>query len=363
MSLVEPWNEACTACWSGATGSGKTYKAFNLILKWLRCGLPVITNIDILALPREPLTRWGDDYTPIFDPEDDPGSMSSNDVGQRIIQRIKAVTERRPGAHVLIVVDECSLVFSAANWKAMPDEMKAFLVQHRKLNCSMVAIAQSVAMIDVSIRRIAQEFTYHRNMCKDPVLGQIIWLFTTNWHKQWSCATIDGKPMHPPHSRTFFTIDPKVASCYNSGQLHSFKTAEKPFKRPRKRLVRWSILAVLVLVVGVGGVGTIKGVAGVLDRLGSKSEKGAVAAAGPLDDDLILRRPGRVLSIWDELQGGLTVYEVEFETGIEEVRLRTERWGAERNQHLVGEKLEFVLPAPQTGNLGKSVELALKQSK
>lgn len=358
MSLVEPWNEACTACWAGATGSGKTYKAFCLILKWLRCGLPVITNINILALPNEPLTRWGDDYTPIFDRGDDPAVMSSREVGERIIERIKDVTARRPGAHVLIVIDECSLVFSAANWKAMPDEMKAFLVQHRKLNCSMVAIGQSISQIDVSIRRIAQEFTYHQNMCKDPILGQIIWLFTTNWHRQWSCATVDGKPMLPAHSRTFFTIDLKVARCYNSGQLHSFKSAEKPFKRPRKRVLRWSILATLIVVVCGGGVGIVKAVAGVLSGLGKKSEVEDLVKG---QEDIVLRREGRVVSMWDEVQGGLTVYEVEFDNGVEEVRLNSARWGAERNQHLVGERLEFVLPAPQTGNLGKSVELALKQ--
>lgn len=364
--LIQPWSEPGTAVWDGETGSGKSYQAAQKVIEWLEAGQPVITNIDIHAVPwRLFKPKWGE-YIPLFRPDQDPPSMGPVAIGHQLVELIKDTVSRHPGKHVLIMIDECALIFSAANWKLMPEGMRAFLVQHRKLKCSMIAIAQNVNMLDVFIRRMAREFVRHRNLANDSKLGNLLVFFTSNFHRQWCMANKDGKPVDVPkeyYGKKLFFISEKKAAVYDSGQLHSFKSNVQ-FKRPKKRFVRLCGLVVVSCVLLVLGYGFFRGIMWLLkpvqNRVSAFSSGNLAGKPVSESKGLLETKTGTILSIFDEDATGHTVYVVDFPDGVQELRLRSDRWGALQRYEMVGQKYQFVVPVVQRRNLAEEIQEKIK---
>lgn len=120
----------------GKMGSGKTTNAMAQVLDFHRRGLPVWVNFPVIGTPTvrsvaAPISR-----------EDDPAG----------------ILHMRGG---LYVIDEAYLTLNSREWASLPKEVFTAFTHVRKLDMTVVIIAQSWMRIDKSIREvssIAREF-------------------------------------------------------------------------------------------------------------------------------------------------------------------------------------------------------------
>jgi len=120
----------------GKMGSGKTTNAMAQILDYHKRGLPVWCNF-----PINELVEKTDDPAPVYF-EDDPAGILSMRGG-------------------LFVIDEAYLKLNSRKWASLPEEVFVAFTHARKLNMTIIVIAQSWMRIDKSIREIstvAREF-------------------------------------------------------------------------------------------------------------------------------------------------------------------------------------------------------------
>jgi len=114
----------------GKMGSGKTSNAVHEIVKFHRRGSPVWVNFPILKLP----LPKGEDAGVWF--EDDPAGILSM-------------------RHGLFVLDEAYLTLNSREWAKLPKEVFVAFTHARKLDMTIIVIAQSWMRIDKSIREVA----------------------------------------------------------------------------------------------------------------------------------------------------------------------------------------------------------------
>jgi len=67
---------------------------------------------------------------------------------------------------VMYVIDEIHNFFGARQWAETGQDALYYLSQHRKLGDDVVCITQSVQNVDTQFRRVAQDYTYLKNLSK-----------------------------------------------------------------------------------------------------------------------------------------------------------------------------------------------------
>lgn len=353
MGLLGPEQEPALVIYTGLPGGGKSYQAAAMQRKWLEAGLPVISNLKVRQLPWS-LWRWlrkvifkVREHGPFYQlSREDCEQIIYNDKGEktlRLLEVLKQVIDEHKGQkHILLVVDEAHLSFNSRNWKNFPEAVTSFLVQHRHMKVSILAISQNAKMIEGVFRMLAQEFRHHRNLCKDSTLGLFLWFFTSNLHLAYSQPNVNGEPCRRPkefYDRSWFLIRSKNAATYDSGQLHNFD-ATVHFRRNGGKYAR--------RVVWAATVALFIGIRELIATAGAGSSAVAVAV-DPLDRGVgfIEMVSGTVLTMWDAEDGVTTFYDIELDDGtVRTVALNRADWGLQSNFDRVGTRINVHVPGP-----------------
>lgn len=136
--------------YSGTPGSGKSLHAVSDMLRYDKKGYPVIANFQLNPKSLRHKIYWTDNAT----------------LKPKMLEQFAAwywqneqtrVSENR----ILLVIDECQLIFNARSWQKNSPWI-SFFTQHRKMGYQIILIAQQREMIDKQIRAVL-EFEYkHR---------------------------------------------------------------------------------------------------------------------------------------------------------------------------------------------------------
>lgn len=146
------WGFLMIYLYSGTPGSGKTLHAVRDILAYDKKARPVIANFEI-------------NHCCIKNPD---RVFYHNELKPDLLISYAADFWRCSGEPVkeeslLLVIDECQLVFNARDWNRNKAWV-SFFTQHRKMGYKVILIAQSRDMIDKQIRAVL-EFEYkHRKI-------------------------------------------------------------------------------------------------------------------------------------------------------------------------------------------------------
>lgn len=243
MTLISPHREAGIAIYTGLPGGGKSYQASCLQVEWLESGNPVLSNLEIRALPWRMLKpKYGvfvllsdedfKEFDQVLDKDgnvmyeewlDEKGKKHREPLLElRLMKKLRAVLEKYPGRHPLVLIDEAPNYYASQDFKSNPRAMKSFLRQHRHLGVSVVAVAQNHGMLDNNFNRLCQEYRHHKNLVKDSKLEIILWWFGDNFHLAYSMANAGGKPFtREIYGRKWFRIKKQRASFYNTTQMHA----------------------------------------------------------------------------------------------------------------------------------------------
>ena len=148
--------------YSGTPGSGKSLHCARTIINWSRLGYPVVGNfqVDLSKYKRADFI-----YCPNHEMTPDFLIKLSQD---------KVGSKPKEGS-ILLVIDECQLLFNAREW---PQNGRAqwlsFFTQHRKLGYDIILIAQFDRMVDRQIRSLIEYEFIHRKMSNFGWQGKLL---------------------------------------------------------------------------------------------------------------------------------------------------------------------------------------------
>ena len=148
--------------YSGTPGSGKSLHCARTIINWSRLGYPVVGNftVDLSKYKRADFTYCPNDkMTPDF-----------------LIKLSKEKVGSKPKeGSILLVIDECQLLFNAREWQQSGRaQWLSFFTQHRKLGYDIILIAQFDRMVDRQIRSLIEHEYIHRKMSNFGWQGKIM---------------------------------------------------------------------------------------------------------------------------------------------------------------------------------------------
>lgn len=153
--------------YSGTPGSGKSLHVAEKIYYALKFGRSVVCNFDI-DISR---FRKSVDFTYIDNSSITPDWLieysRQHFDGKRIVED-----------DILLVLDECQLLFNAREWnKKGRDKWLSFYTQHRKFGYHVILIAQFDRMIDRQIRSLIEYEYVHRKVSNFGWQGKILSIF------------------------------------------------------------------------------------------------------------------------------------------------------------------------------------------
>lgn len=151
--------------YSGTPGSGKSLHCARTIINWSRLGYSVVGNfmVDLAKYKRADFIYCpNDQMTPDF-----------------LIKLSKEKVGSKPKeGSILLVIDECQLLFNAREWQQSGRaQWLSFFTQHRKLGYDIILIAQFDRMVDRQIRSLIEYEYIHRKMSNFGWQGKILSLF------------------------------------------------------------------------------------------------------------------------------------------------------------------------------------------
>lgn len=148
--------------YSGTPGSGKSLHCTRTIINWSRLGYPVVGNftVDLSKYKRADFTYC-------------PNDKMTPDYLIKLSQE-KVGSKPKEGS-ILLVIDECQLLFNAREWQQKGREQwLSFFTQHRKLGYDIILIAQFDRMVDRQIRSLIEHEFIHRKMSNFGWQGKIL---------------------------------------------------------------------------------------------------------------------------------------------------------------------------------------------
>lgn len=156
--------------YSGTPGSGKSLHTAEVLYWWIKAGKPAIGNININLdmIPTKKEKRYtyqrNDQLTPDF-----------------LISYAKDFAKGRSVKEdsLLLVIDECQLMFNARDWNAKGRaDWLEFFTLHRHLGYRIILIAQFDRMIDRQVRSLIEYEYIHRKVSNFGIYGKIISMFS-----------------------------------------------------------------------------------------------------------------------------------------------------------------------------------------
>lgn len=149
--------------YSGNTGSGKTLHAMRDIVLADRDDNPIVVNFEVNL-------RYIENKDRVF-------VVENADLTPQYLQQFSqdywcAMGERVEENRILLVIDECQLLFNARSWtKNFKAGWGGFFSQHRKMGYKIILITQSDKFIDTQVRTLI-EFEYkHRKISNGGPFG------------------------------------------------------------------------------------------------------------------------------------------------------------------------------------------------
>lgn len=139
----------------GSPGSGKTYKMTELMVESLRKGRKVLTNAKSFQIRR---VAFDLEKRGVRNRHKTVELFSTCNI--RDIPNINWDTVRDTD----IYLDEVMVVWLSREWKKFPTNLIRFLSQHRKLKSNVYYVAQSVDLVDSSLRALTGNYIRCRNL-------------------------------------------------------------------------------------------------------------------------------------------------------------------------------------------------------
>jgi hypothetical protein len=156
--VLRPDQESAVWLFVGPPRSGKSYHAVSVILRWVRLGGRVVTNIVFTESVRGVTVVSDDELSP-----------------SKFLDTVERVRLASLSSGLLVVIDEASVYWDSREWARVGSEVRGWLatVGHRAV--SVVVIGQSVSMIDTTFRRLARYLVEHTD-----ATGGVLGLFTSD---------------------------------------------------------------------------------------------------------------------------------------------------------------------------------------
>lgn len=192
--------------YSGTPGSGKSLHVARTIYYQLLSGRPVICNFEI----DKSKVKNGHLFHYVDNEQLYPDTLI--DIFQQYNEEKKGKLKE---GHILLVIDECQLMFNARDWsKAGRDKWNSFFTQHRKFKYDVILIAQFDRMIDRQIRSLIEYEIVHRKVSNFGWKGKLLSLCmgTTNLF----CSVKVWYPMKEKVSSEMFKASKKYYSLYDT---------------------------------------------------------------------------------------------------------------------------------------------------
>lgn len=190
--------------YSGTPGSGKSLHVARRVYYSLLNGQTVFCNFEInFSLFKKKRPRFH--YVPNWELSPDYLINQSN---------IYFQTHKRREDVLLLVIDECQLIFNAREWNAKGrNEWLSFFTQHRKYGYEIVLVAQFDHMIDKQIRSLIEYEEVHRKLSNFGLKGKILSLFMGG--KTFVAVKV-WYPMNEKIGSEFFHANRKLFSLYDT---------------------------------------------------------------------------------------------------------------------------------------------------
>lgn len=199
--------------YSGTPGSGKSLHSARVIYYTLKRGLPVVANFPIAVekvkgCKGEFVMRDNDTLTPKFLME---------------YSRQYFGGERVREGKILLIIDECQLLFNAREWNVSGrNAWLSFFTQHRKYGYDIILVAQFDRMIDRQIRALIEYEQIHRKVSNFGIKGKIMSAFCLG---NLFVAVKVWYPMNEKVGSEFFVAHKKFYTLYDT--YATFKTSEE----------------------------------------------------------------------------------------------------------------------------------------
>lgn len=187
--------------YSGTPGSGKSLHTAKVVYRTLRLGLPVIANFNFNYSGKKNNFYYVDNTELTPDYLQDFSRQYWN--GRRVLE-----------GRILLVIDECQLLFNAREWNIKGRaEWLGFYTQHRKMGYDIILVAQFDGMIDRQIRALIEYEVIHRKVSNYGLGGKFISMFALG---KLFCGVKVWYPMKEKVGQIFFTARKKYYSLYDT---------------------------------------------------------------------------------------------------------------------------------------------------
>ena len=195
--------------YSGTPGSGKSLHLASLMKRWLSVfKAPVIGNFSFNASMCHQ-HGWGS-YLEVNNSQLTPEYLVAFSKKYQSLRHWNSIPEE----HILLVIDECQLLFNAREWgKENRAGWISFFTQHRKLGYRVVLVAQFDRMIDRQIRSLIEYEYIHRKVSNIGFGGKLLSICSGgNLH----IAVQIYKPLNEKVGSEFFKAKKKLYCLYDS---------------------------------------------------------------------------------------------------------------------------------------------------
>lgn len=196
--------------YSGTPGSGKSLHTAAVIYDWLRSNKPCICNFYINTALIYTKGPKKDKMLPFFMIEND--ALTPEMLVNFARNYFKG--KRPKESSILLVLDECQLLFNAREWqKTGRSQWLSFFTQHRKYGYDIILVAQFDRMIDRQIRSLIEYEYVHRKVSNYGKMGKMFSFFTMGdlfvCIKRWY-------PLKEKVGSEFFKAQKKYYSLYDT---------------------------------------------------------------------------------------------------------------------------------------------------
>lgn len=191
------------ALYSGTPGSGKSLHVARTIKGFLFLGKPVICNFEVNTNK----LRNKDKFLYLD---------NRNLTPKKLIKFSREYFENKPREDsILLVVDECQMMFNARSWDAKGrDEWNNFFQTHRHYGYYVILVAQFDRMIDRQIRSLIEYEYVHRKVSNMGIKGRFFsWALLSN---NLMVAVKIWYPMKERLSSEFFRPSKRLYRLYDT---------------------------------------------------------------------------------------------------------------------------------------------------
>ena len=199
--------------YSGTPGSGKSLHTSRVIYWTLKRGYPVIANF---CINTGKIKNAKGEFREVTNDSLTPKYLIDYAMEYFHGERVKE-------GKILLVIDECQLIFNAREWNIKGrNEWLSFFTQHRKFGYDVILVAQFDRMIDRQIRALIEYEQIHRKVSNFGIKGKILSAFCLG---NLFISVKVWYPMKEKVGSEFFIAHKKYYSLYDTFGMFAPTTA------------------------------------------------------------------------------------------------------------------------------------------